>query len=206
MSQPRQQERERVSIPLVRRLLNLPNSLTLCRIAAIPFFLALLEKHRYNAALALFAAAALTDGLDGSLARWRGSRTELGAVLDPFADKLLLLSSMVVLTVEQLIPGWVLGTIAVRDVVLVFGYLLLVFFIGERIPVRPTYAGKTCTVLQLACIVGAMLQWPLMAERELVWRGLLYATVAMTAISGLQYVYRGLLLLNSREPQMFDTP
>lgn len=203
MSQPRQQEQERSAIPLSRRLLNLPNFLTLCRIIAIPFFLALLEKHRYDAALVLFAAAAVTDGLDGSLARWRGSRTELGAVLDPFADKLLLLSGLVVLTVERLIPGWLLGTIVLRDVVVVFGYLLLVFFIGERIPVRPTYAGKTCTVLQLACIVGALLQWPLMPDRAILWHGLLYLTVALTAISGLQYVYRGLVILNNREPQMF---
>ena len=189
--------------PLSRKLLNLPNFLTLCRILAIPFFLALLEKRRFEGALLLFLAAALTDGLDGTLARWGGSRTELGAFLDPFADKLLLLSSFVVLAIERLIPGWLLGAVILRDVVVVFGYLMVAFFIGERIPVRPSYAGKICTVLELGCIVAALLGWPLAAQRGLPWHILIYSTVCMTALSGLQYVYRGLTILNSREPQMF---
>ena len=190
--------------PLSNRLLNLPNFLTLCRIAAIPFLIALMDKRRYGSALVLFGAAAITDGLDGSLARWGGSRTELGAFLDPFADKLLLISSFVVLTVQGLIPAWILGALAVRDVVVVFGYLLLLFLTGDRIPVRPTYAGKLCTFLALSCIVAALLGWPLMESRKFIWHVLLYVTVAMVAISGLQYVYRGLTLLNSREPQMFS--
>ncbi|HLH78361.1 MAG TPA: CDP-alcohol phosphatidyltransferase family protein [Candidatus Binataceae bacterium] len=191
-------------VALSRKLLNLPNFLTFCRILAIPFFLALLEKRRLEAALILFLAAALTDGLDGTLARWGGSRTELGAFLDPFADKLLLLSSFVVLAIERLIPGWLLGAVVLRDVVVVFGYLMVAFFIGERIPVRPSYAGKICTVLELGCIVAALLEWPLSAHHRVPWHVLIYATVCMTALSGLQYVYRGLSILNSREPQMFS--
>jgi len=187
-----------------RHLLNLPNFLTVCRIISIPFFVVLLSQHRFSDALYLFIAAALTDSLDGTLARWRNSRTELGAFLDPFADKLLLVSAFVILTVEDIIPGWVLSVIAVRDVVVVFGYLMLVFWIGERVPVRPTYTGKAGTVLEIAVIVVALLRWPLDAHKWALWQGLLVLTVLATGVSGLQYMYRGLVLLKSREPQMFQ--
>lgn len=189
---------------LPHHLLNLPNFLTLCRIALIPFFVALLSKNRFTEALLIFVAAALTDSLDGTLARWTNSRTELGAFLDPFADKLLLISAFVILTVEGVIPGWVLSVIAVRDVVVVFGYLMLVFWIGERVPVRPTYTGKAGTVLEISCIVAALLGWSQMMEKHALWEGLLTLTVAAVGCSGVQYMYRGLVLLNSREPQMFE--
>ncbi len=190
--------------PLHHHLLNPPNFLTLCRIVSIPFFVALLSRNRLREALYVFAAAAVTDSLDGTLARWTNQRTELGAFLDPFADKLLLISALVILTVQDILPGWVLGVIAVRDVVVVFGYLMLVFFIGERIPVRPTYAGKAGTALQIGCIVAALLGWPQLDHIHHAWTGLLLLTVVMTGLSGLQYMYRGLVLLNSREPQMFE--
>ncbi len=190
--------------PLHHHLLNLPNFLTLCRIALIPFFVAMLSRNRMRDALLLFAAAALTDSLDGTLARWTNKRTELGAFLDPFADKLLLISALVMLTVQNVIPGWVLSVIALRDVVVVFGYLMLVFWIGERIPVRPSYAGKTGTVLQILCVIAGLLGWSKIGSDWQLWNGLLLLTALTTAISGLQYTYRGLVLLNSREPQMFE--
>jgi cardiolipin synthase (CMP-forming) len=190
--------------PLHHHLLNLPNFLTLCRIVLIPFFVAALSRNHFRDALYIFVAAALTDSLDGTLARWTNKRTELGAFLDPFADKLLLLSALVILTVESVIPAWVLSVIVVRDVVVVFGYVMVVFFIGERVPVRPTYAGKAGTVLQIATIVTALLGWPHIVGMRHLWNGLLLLTVLMTGLSGLQYVYRGLVLLNSREPQMFE--
>src|ERR1700687_3910120 len=103
--------------PSYGHLLNLPNFLTLCGLGSIPIFLTFLTRQRYTEALYVFAAAAVTDGLDGAVARWFNSRTELGAFLDPFADKLMLVSAFVILTVEDIIPGWVLSVIAVRDVV-----------------------------------------------------------------------------------------
>src|SRR5271167_228978 len=121
------------------QLLNFPNVLTLLRILSIPFFLALLSKHRYTYALYVFGLAALTDGLDGTVARWFDMRTEIGAYLDPFADKLLLVSAFVVLTLEDSFPGWLLGVVLIRDIVIVSGYFMFAFFTGERPPMRPTY-------------------------------------------------------------------
>ncbi len=200
----RQTQPVRTAPALHHHLLNLPNFLTLCRIASIPVFVALLSRNRSREALYIFALAALTDSLDGTLARWTNKRTELGAFLDPFADFLMLISALVILTVQGIIPGWVLSVIAIRDVVVKFGYLMLVFWIGERIPVRPSYVGKASTVLQIICVVAGLLGWSYMANMRYIWNGLLMLTAFMTALSGLQYTYRGLVLLNSREPQMFE--
>src|SRR6204780_6002114 len=123
------------------KLLNLPNFLTICRLASIPIFLTFLTRQRYEAALYVFAAAAVTDGLDGAVARWFDSKTELGSFLDPFADKLMLVSAFVVLTMDGDFPPWLFGIVIIRDVIIVFGYFLVVFLTGERIPVRPSYIG-----------------------------------------------------------------
>jgi cardiolipin synthase len=183
-------------------LLNIPNILTLSRLFLVPVFLALLSQHRFGYALYVFCAAGLTDALDGTIARWFDLRTEIGALLDPFADKLLLLSAFVGLTIENAIPGWLLGVVITRDIVIVFGYLLLIFYTDERLPVRPSYLGKAATCFQLASVIGALAgvsqNW---AE---IWHLLLYATAAITALSGMHYAYKGLLWLSSSEPQMFE--
>src|SRR5438874_1476874 len=118
------------SVPPLHTLLNLPNILTLCRLGSIPIFLWFLSIHEFTNALYVFGAAALTDSLDGTVARWFDARTELGAFLDPFADKLMLLSAFIVLTVDQNLPGWLLGVVVIRDVVIVVGYLMFTFFTG----------------------------------------------------------------------------
>jgi cardiolipin synthase len=182
-------------------LLNLPNFLTLCRLGSIPIFLTFLTRQRYTAALYVFAAAAVTDGLDGTVARWFDSRTELGAFLDPFADKLMLVSAFVVLTIDGQLPGYLLSVVAIRDIVIVVGYLMISFFTGERVPVRPSYLGKSSTFLQLACVIAVLARagnyWPVY------FNALLIVTVAITAASFVHYMYRGLVWLRSREPEMF---
>ncbi len=184
-------------------LLNIPNVLTLIRLFLVPVFLALLSQHRFGYALYVFCVAGLTDALDGTIARWFDLRTEIGALLDPFADKLLLLSAFVGLTVENAIPGWLLGVVITRDIVIVFGYLLLIFYTDERVPVHPSYLGKAATCLQLASVIGALAgagqSW---AESWYIL--LLYTTVAITALSGMHYAYKGLVWLSSSEPQMFE--
>jgi cardiolipin synthase len=183
-------------------LLNIPNLLTLTRLFLVPVFLALLSEHRFGYALYVFCAAGLTDALDGTIARWFDLRTQIGALLDPFADKLLLLSAFVGLTVENAIPGWLLGVVITRDIVIVFGYLLLIFYTDERVPVHPSYLGKAATCLQLASVVGALAG--ISQDAAQVWYLLLYATVAITALSGMHYAYQGLAWLSSSEPQMFE--
>ena len=190
------------SAPTLGSLLNVPNFLTLCRLGAIPIFLSFLSRHEYTGALYVFAAAAVTDALDGTVARIFDARTEIGAFLDPFADKLMLLSAFVVLTVEQDLPGWLLSVVVIRDIVVVGGYMMIAFFTAERIPVRPSYLGKLSTFLQLACVITTLLRWSVLWPTY--WYVLLYATVLVTALSGVHYMYRGLVWLGSREPEMFS--
>ena len=174
----------------------------MCRIGSIPVFLIFLTRQRYTEALYVFAAAAVTDGLDGAVARWFDRRTELGAFLDPFADKLMLVSAFVVLTIHGDLPGYLLSVVMIRDIVIVVGYLMISFFTGERVPVRPSYLGKLSTFMQLGCVIAVLARlgnyWPTDFNR------LLIATVAVTAASFVHYMYRGLVWLRSREPQMFE--
>ncbi|HXW83880.1 MAG TPA: CDP-alcohol phosphatidyltransferase family protein [Candidatus Binataceae bacterium] len=186
----------------LRQVLNLPNLLTLCRLCSIPVFLSFLSRHRYEYALWVFVAAALTDSLDGTVARWFNAKTELGAFLDPFADKLMLISAFVVLTIEGDLPGWLLGVVVIRDVVIVVGYLMLSFFTGERVPVRPSYLGKASTFLQLACVITILGGWGTLDSPY--YYMLLYLATAATALSGVHYFYRGLVWLAYREPEMFQ--
>jgi cardiolipin synthase len=107
-----------------------------------------------------------------------------------------------VLTVRGDLPVWLLSVVLIRDIVIVTGYLMLSFFTGERIPVRPTYLGKTSTVLQLICVIAALIQFASISLEG--WQALVYTTLAVTALSGLHYTYRGLVYLSSREPEMFE--
>jgi cardiolipin synthase len=190
-----------VRVPL-RDLLNLPNSLTLLRLFSIPLFLGLLGYRHYRAALYVFGFAALTDSLDGTVARWFNAKTELGAFLDPFADKLMLVSAFVVLTMDGNFPPWLFGIVIIRDVIIVFGYFLLSFLIVERIPVRPSYIGKGSTFFQLACVVAALARVGQLWPED--FNYLLYATAGFTALSGVHYMYRGLVILFNQEPGMFE--
>jgi cardiolipin synthase (CMP-forming) len=188
-------------VPL-RDLLNLPNSLTLVRLFSIPLFLGLLSFRHYRAALWVFGFAALTDSLDGTVARWFDAKTELGSFLDPFADKLMLVSAFVVLTMNADFPPWLFGIVIIRDVIIVFGYFAVSFLTGERIPVRPSYIGKASTFLQLACVVSALARFNQMFPEY--YSYLLYVTASFTALSGVHYMYRGLEILFYREPGMFE--
>ena len=188
--------------PSYGHLLNLPNFLTLCRLASIPIFLTFLTRQRYTEALYVFAAAAVTDGLDGAVARWFDSRTELGAFLDPFADKLMLVSAFVVLTIDGELPGYLISVVMIRDIVIVVGYLMISFFTGERVPVRPSYLGKLSTFMQLGCVIAVLARAGNYRPED--FNALLITTAAVTAASFVHYMYRGLVWLRSREPQMFE--
>lgn len=183
-------------------LLKTPNIITLCRLGLVPIFLVLLSKDRLTEALYVFGLAALTDALDGTVARYFDIRTELGAILDPFADKMLLLSGLVMLTLNHRLPPWLLIVAGMRDVVLVLGYLMISFASTERFPVRPSYFGKLTTVLQIACVIGALAgQFDLGVNN---WYALLYVTAAITAISGVHYAYQGLVFLSQHVPELFS--
>ncbi len=183
-------------------LLKLPNIISLCRIGMVPIFLVLLSKDRFTAALYVFVLAAITDALDGAVARWFDIRTELGAILDPFADKLMLLSALVVLTFEHRLPVWLLIVAAIRDIVLVLGYLMISFAAGERFPVRPSIFGKLTTLLLIVCVIGTLAAHFGLGQRD--WYALLYLTGSVLVVSGIQYLYQALVYLSQHVPELFS--
>ncbi len=177
-------------------VVNLPNLLTLLRIVAIPCFLILLEDLRYGEALALFVAAGITDGLDGAIARLTHSKTTLGAYLDPAADKLLLVSAFIALGFMHVVPRALAVVVISRDVMLVLGYFLLFMLTQQTMEIQPSVSGKLSTFMQLTAValVLVSLERPdLVAPPVMVV--IFWLTGTVTAVAGLQYMYRGLAWL-----------
>jgi len=170
-------------------VLTLPNWLTILRILVTPFFAILLLYRYIGAALAVFALAAITDALDGFIARSWGQKSDLGMVLDPIADKLLATTAFVALTILEAIPRWLTIIVVSRDLFLVGGSLVLFMFVG-KLRTAPSWLGKATTVVQLTTLLVTMaLNLGTVGARAPL--AVLAATAAITIASGLDYVIRG---------------
>ena len=190
------------------------NKVTIARILLIPFFVVEVlyymktgnEVHRLLAIL-VFALAAICDGVDGFIARRYNQRSELGAMLDPLADKLLLVSGIVLFSFNNphfgSIPLWLTGTIIGRDLLLLVGLGVIQMTVG-KVDVHPRFLGKVATVLQMLCIVWLLLKWnERFAEPWLsIWT---IGAALCTGISGLLYVMDGVRQLSSH-PTSSPTP
>ncbi|NDY42351.1 CDP-diacylglycerol--glycerol-3-phosphate 3-phosphatidyltransferase [Dissulfurirhabdus thermomarina] len=175
--------------------MNLPNLLTLLRILLVPLLVICLIERRMAEALAIFAAAGFTDALDGFLARWLRQKTRLGAVLDPIADKLLLMSACVTLAVIGRLPGWLAVIVISRDVIILLGVGVLFLILGG-VEIRPSFLGKVTTFCQLFTVFLVLAgAWLAGAERWL--PAVFWATAAVTVASGLHYMARGLSLVGA---------
>jgi cardiolipin synthase len=178
-------------------VLNIPNTLTLLRIVAIPAFLILLTNRRFLEALVVMAGAAFTDALDGAIARLTNTKTTVGAYLDPLADKLLLLSAFITLAFLQAVPMWLTVLIISRDVVIVTGFFLLFVVTQETIEIRPSAFGKGATFFQLISAIAVLANAADLQRLppNALWV-LFVVTGATTAVAGLQYMYRGIVWVN----------
>src|ERR687891_20027 len=173
--------------------MGLANWLTVLRILLIPVFVTLLVYQQRGAALTVFLAAALTDLLDGYVARQRGSQSRLGAFLDPMADKLLLVSSFVTLTWLRALPFWIAAVVISRDLILVVG-ALAIHMAGWRITPRPTRAGKAATFFQvLTVLIGLLAAFYSVSA---ITRAVMWLAATFTIVSGLQYIVQGMRFLN----------
>ncbi len=169
-------------------IIYIPNLLTLARIGLVPWLVVLLQKQQFTLSLLVFIIAGITDALDGFIAKRFNAETYLGSLLDPLADKGLLVSSYIMLSVMGLIPFWLMVTVVFRDVIIVGGYLLMVLFFGS-VKMEPLVVSKLNTFTQIAYIVlvlGALaMQYDFSAIQPL----FNYAVLLTTVISGLAYVY-----------------
>jgi CDP-diacylglycerol--glycerol-3-phosphate 3-phosphatidyltransferase len=183
------------------------NKITVLRILLVPFFVVEIlyyvrtgnELHRLLALLA-FSVAAILDGVDGYVARRYNQKSELGTILDPLADKLLLASGIVVLTFDNgqrlgQIPLWLTGTIIGRDLLLGLGAITIRLVVG-RLVVQPHLTGKIATVFQMAIVLWILLRWDFTFHGTYL-KILIIAAGALTAFSGLHYVFDGMRQLGS---------
>jgi cardiolipin synthase len=170
--------------------MNIPNSLTILRILLIPCYIGLLIYGRFTQALIVLLVAGLTDALDGAIARMKNQHTRLGAVLDPLADKLLLTSGFITLSIIHLVPLWVTILVVSRDVILLLG-TAGAHCAESRVDMTPTFLGKGTTFLQLTYVVMVIF----LSSRHIdltVMLPLLFGMVSFTLLSGLHYLYRGI--------------
>jgi cardiolipin synthase len=167
------------------------NQLTLLRMLLIPAFVILVLYGLLGWALVVFVTAGITDALDGLLARWQGQKTSLGAWLDPMADKLLLVSTFVVLTLPLpeltiRLPVWLTVLVISRDVVIVGTVAIVNLAVGPR-TFRPSIFGKAATAVYILTGVSVLFFNYLRQPSPFV-DVCIYTAAALTLLSGLHYL------------------
>ncbi len=177
------------------RVLNLPNSLTIARIVIIPLFTIAVIYKRYDYALYMFLVAALTDTLDGFIARLTNQKTALGTFLDPLADKFLLITSFIIFSMNGWLPKWLTITVISRDVIVITGWVL-VYLITHTSNVKPTVTGKAAIAMQLMLLCYVLLNINIGFLPD-IKNMLIWLTAVLTIISGLHYIYRGFKLTHA---------
>src|SRR5208283_4366539 len=160
---------------------------TILRLAFIPFFAILVGAQKYRAALAVLTAAALSDAIDGAVARFLKEESPLGVALDPIADKVLMTTAYLTLAFRDALPWWLTILVIGRDVGIIITALLISLVAGYR-PFRPTILGKASTAAQVATVFAAV---SFQAHVPFVPEGLVqifvYLAAALTVVSGIHY-------------------
>ena len=177
--------------------MNVANRLTLLRIFLVPVFIASLlylapeRAYLYQLAVAIYVLACFTDALDGYLARKMNEKTQLGSYIDPIADKLLLLSGYLSLSLMRHLPGsmhmpaWVTLTVISRDVVILIG-AAIIFIATGSLKASPLKISKVTTAVQMATLLSSLLTFPWAVRITLY-----FLTVALTIYSGVAYIRVG---------------
>jgi cardiolipin synthase (CMP-forming) len=176
--------------------MNIPNFITLLRIILVPVIVILLIQGSFLKALLIFIAASLSDALDGFLARFLQQQTVLGAYLDPIADKALLVSSFVTLSVLHIIPSWLAVIVISRDFIILLGISVL-SIMSITVEIRPAFVSKITTAMQLITVLLALSArcFPI-GVGEMWILAVYWITALFTILSGLNYMMRGLELIN----------
>ena len=172
-------------MPLLHQL---PNLLTLLRIGAAPVLILFLYNGRYGAALVVFVIAGITDGLDGWIAKQFDAVTRLGSILDPLADKILIVSTYVMLALAGDIPFWLLLLIGFRDLGIIGGVLVLQWVHGD-VHMQPSPVSKLNTFLQISLVALIMVERVDLLSLTALTEVVLWLVVATTFASAFHYVY-----------------
>jgi cardiolipin synthase (CMP-forming) len=171
------------------RIFTVPNELTFLRLAFLPFLIIAIKYGRYDLALGILFAAAISDGLDGLLARLLNQKTALGAYLDPIADKLLLSSSFFVLALKGKIAWWLAIMVLGRDILILMACIVILLVMGYR-SFPPSFWGKATTFFEIVFVftvlVLAVSNWPFLGALQEYLR---YAVAALVMFSGVNYSF-----------------
>lgn len=180
--------------------MNLANKISIFRILLIPFFIVSIfyyssgKEQLLSVALAIFILATFSDAIDGFIARSRREVTELGIVLDPIADKLLIISAFLSLSMiknipqDMAMPAWAAIIVISRDIIIVLGSLII-YFLKGKLDIKPSWLGKSTTFFQMATILAflAMCKYH---------KFFLYPAMLFTILSAIDYIWRGSRQLN----------
>jgi len=173
------------------KIVNIPNILTSIRILLVPVFVMMLIYGRHKTALVVFIIATITDAFDGMIARRTGQKTELGAFLDPLADKAILMTSFIIFAYLKWIPKWLAVIVISRDLIVLFGWILLYIIYGKT-KVEVVYSGKIAIATQFILIAYTLAYINFHNLLPKVTLEVFIAVGCITAFSGIQYIYRGL--------------
>lgn len=176
------------------------NKVTIGRILLVPFFIATVlyfspdRPYLRWVAFGLFLTAVISDVIDGYIARVHHQKTRAGAILDPLADKVLLISAFICLYIKRgsfeeiIFPLWFVVAIISRDLILILGAMIIQQITG-KLEIEANRSGKITSFLQVVCILGVLLQWPF---TQAFW----YIALAATIISGVIYIKEGIRIIN----------
>ena len=172
------------------RLTNLPNIISIARLLSVPLAVWLIVSGLYPAAFWLFMIAALSDAVDGFLARLFNAQTPLGAYIDPLADKMLLVGVYITLGIQGLLPDWLVILVVFRDLLIIGGALLLYTMSDQRLSMAPLWVSKINTVAQLILAGLVLARAALFFDDGGVTEILIYLVAVTTFVSGIGYLGR----------------
>lgn len=184
---------------MTRLALNLPNLISLGRLLLVPLAISLILEGSYWAAFWIFVIAGISDALDGFIAKRFDRRTRLGALLDPLADKALLVSVYVTLGIAGQLWAWLVVLVVFRDAMIVGGFLLIQAIGAATKPFHPLFISKINTGVQVALVGYVLARRGLGAEPGVLDLVLSLAVAATTLVSGLTYLVRWARILARSE-------
>lgn len=173
--------------------MTIPNLITILRIILVPIFIIYVINNRPLASLIIFIIASISDALDGLLARVFHQKSNLGAHLDPLADKILLMTAYVTLAVLKMLPAWLAVLTISRDVIILLGVLIL-YLNGYPVKIKPSLLSKATTVIQVATILVVLSHGYLNIEFIRIY--VFWLAALLTIASGLQYIRIGMVILS----------
>ncbi|MER2604455.1 MAG: CDP-alcohol phosphatidyltransferase family protein [Siculibacillus sp.] len=180
----------------MRSNITLPNLISIFRLVLVPIAIDAILDQRFAVAFWVFLVAGISDGIDGWIARRFDQRSELGAHLDPLADKALLVSIFVTLGMIGSLPIWLVIMVVSRDVLIVGG-VMLSWVLGRGVPIRPLLVSKANTTVQIAFAAMALGSRAFGVDPGRLWVAGEIAVAALTVLSGTAYVVEWLRAMSS---------